>query len=97
MSLQRCDDHANSPVGHHDPREYIHDPFAPGYGPGHGCGHSALGTAAAAAVAQAAKKHKLPVTVKFFGSTAEKTLIGKTYAVSKGVYDGLDAFLDGSV
>ncbi|MER5752029.1 amidohydrolase [Streptomyces sp. NPDC002088] len=84
-------------VGHHDPREYVHDPFAPGYGPGHGCGHSALGTAAAAAaaaVAQAARKHKLPVTVKFFGSTAEEALIGKTYAVSKGVYDGLDAFLD---
>ncbi|WP_338694885.1 amidohydrolase [Streptomyces sp. Q6] len=84
-------------VGHHDPREYVHDPFAPSYGPGHGCGHSALGTAAAAAaaaVAQAAKKHKLPVTVKFFGSTAEETLIGKTYAVSKGVYEGLDAFLD---
>ncbi|MGW6022831.1 amidohydrolase [Streptomyces sp. NPDC055099] len=84
-------------VGHHDPREYIHDPFAPGYGPGHGCGHSALGTAAAAAaaaVAHAAKKHRVPVTVKFFGSTAEEALIGKTYAVSKGVYDGLDAFLD---
>ncbi|MGW1023274.1 amidohydrolase [Streptomyces sp. NPDC002577] len=87
----------NKGVGHHDPREYIHDPFAPSYGPGHGCGHSALGTAAAAAaaaVAQAAAKHKLPVTVKFFGSTAEEALIGKTYAVSKGVYDGLDAFLD---
>ncbi|WP_030968282.1 amidohydrolase [Streptomyces sp. NRRL S-1824] len=87
----------NKGVGHHDPREYIHDPFAPGYGPGHGCGHSALGTAAAAAaaaVAQTAKKHRLPVTVKFFGSTAEEALIGKTYAVSKGVYDGLDAFLD---
>ncbi|MER5885898.1 amidohydrolase [Streptomyces sp. NPDC001941] len=84
-------------VGHHDPLEYVHDPFAPGYGPGHGCGHSALGTAAAAAaaaVAQAAKKHRLPVTVKFFGSTAEETLIGKTYAVTKGVYEGLDAFLD---
>ncbi len=84
-------------VGHHDPLEYVHDPFAPGYGPGHGCGHCALGTAAAAAaaaVAQGAKKHRLPVTVKFFGSTAEEALIGKTYAVSRGVYDGLDAFLD---
>ncbi len=84
-------------VGHHDPQEYIHDPFAPGYGPGHGCGHCALGTAAAAAaaaVAKAARTHRLPVTVKFFGSTAEEQLIGKTYAVSKGVYDGLDAFLD---
>ncbi|NGN66004.1 amidohydrolase [Streptomyces sp. A7024] len=86
-----------SGVGQHDPREYVHDPFAPGYGPGHGCGHSALGTAAAAAaaaVARAARQHRKPVTVKFFGSTAEETLIGKTYAVSKGVYDGLDAFLD---
>jgi aminobenzoyl-glutamate utilization protein B len=68
-------------VGHHDPREYIHDPFAPTYGPGHGCGHSALGTAAAAAaaaVAQAARKNRLPVTVKFFGSTAEETTRGST-------------------
>ncbi|MFM9367914.1 amidohydrolase [Streptomyces sp. Da 82-17] len=84
-------------VGRHDPLEYVHDPYAPTYGPGHGCGHSALGTAAAAAaaaVAQAAQRHDLPVTVKFFGSTAEETLVGKTYAVSKGVYDGLDAFLD---
>lgn len=84
-------------AGRHDPLEYIHDPFAPTYGPGHGCGHCALGTAAAAAaaaVAVAAKKHALDVTVKFFGSTAEEQLIGKTYAVSKGVYDGLDAFLD---
>ncbi|MBC9715373.1 amidohydrolase [Streptomyces sp. TRM66268-LWL] len=84
-------------VGHHDPLEYVHDPFAPGYGPGHGCGHSALGTAAAAAaaaLARAAREQKVPVTVKFFGSTAEETLIGKTYAVSKGVYEGLDAFLD---
>lgn len=84
-------------VGHHDPLEYVHDPFAPGYGPGHGCGHCALGTAAAAAaaaVARAADAHGLDVTVKFFGSTAEEQLIGKTYAVSKGVYDGLDAFLD---
>lgn len=84
-------------AGEHDPLEYVHDPFAPTYGPGHGCGHCALGTAAAsaaAAVARAAKEHSLDVTVKFFGSTAEEQLIGKTYAVSKGVYDGLDAFLD---
>ncbi|MGW8380494.1 amidohydrolase [Streptomyces sp. ODS28] len=84
-------------VGHHDPLVYEHDPFHPGYGAGHGCGHAALGTAAAAAaaaVARAAERHRLDVTVKFFGSTAEEQIIGKTYAVSKGVYDGLDAFLD---
>lgn len=84
-------------AGRHDPLEYQHDPFAPGYGPGHGCGHCALGAAAAAAaaaVARAAKEHGLDVTVKFFGSTAEEQLIGKTYAVSKGVYKGLDAFFD---
>ncbi|MFF0074009.1 amidohydrolase [Streptomyces sp. NPDC005494] len=87
----------NKGVGEHDPKEYVHDPFAPGYGPGHGCGHCALGAAAAAAaaaVAEASRRHKLDVTVKFFGSTAEEQLIGKTYAVSRGVYDGLDAFLD---
>lgn len=84
-------------VGQHDPLEYIHDPYAPSYGPGHGCGHSALGTAASAAavaVAKAVRKHGIDATVKFFGSTAEEALIGKSYAVSKGVYDGLDAFLD---
>ncbi|WP_019545698.1 amidohydrolase [Streptomyces sulphureus] len=84
-------------AGEHAPLEYIHDPFSPTYGPGHGCGHCALGTAAAAAaaaVARASKQHGLDVTVKFFGSTAEEQLIGKTYAVSKGVYDDLDAFLD---
>lgn len=36
----------NKGVGEHDPKEYVHDPFAPSYGPGHGCGHCALGAAA---------------------------------------------------
>jgi aminobenzoyl-glutamate utilization protein B len=32
--------------------------------------------------------------VKFFGSTAEEQLVGKSYAVREGVYKGLDAFID---
>jgi amidohydrolase len=81
----------------HDPLVYDHDPYAPNYGYGHGCGHSALGAAAAGAavaVAKAMTRHRVDGTLKFFGSTAEEQLVGKAYAVKRGVYDGLDAFVD---
>jgi metal-dependent amidase/aminoacylase/carboxypeptidase family protein len=32
--------------------------------------------------------------VKVFGTTGEEQLVGKSYMVKAGVYDGLDAFLD---
>lgn len=81
----------------HDPLVYHHDPYSPNYGYGHGCGHSALGAAAAGAAvatARAMRRHGLDGTLKFFGSTAEEQLVGKSYAVKRGVYDGLDAFID---
>ncbi|GAA2095908.1 M20 family metallopeptidase [Actinomadura alba] len=81
----------------HSPLVYNHDPYAPTYGFGHGCGHNALGAAAAAAAAATAaamKARNLDGTLKFFGSTAEEQLVGKTVAVKAGVYKGLDAFVD---
>ncbi|WP_051217879.1 amidohydrolase [Nocardioides insulae] len=81
----------------HAPLEYNHDPYAPTYGFGHGCGHNSLGAAAAAAavaVSQAMRRKNIQGTLKFFGSTAEEQLIGKSVAVKEGVYDGLDAFVD---
>ncbi|GLZ06795.1 aminobenzoyl-glutamate utilization protein B [Actinomadura sp. NBRC 104412] len=81
----------------HSPLAYHHDPYAPTYGFGHGCGHNALGAAAAAAavaVSVAMKARNISGTLKFFGSTAEEQLVGKTVAVKAGVYKGLDAFVD---
>ncbi|SDZ29880.1 aminobenzoyl-glutamate utilization protein B [Micromonospora pattaloongensis] len=81
----------------HSPLVYNHDPYAPTYGFGHGCGHNALGAAAAgaaAATAAAMRARNLDGTIKFFGSTAEEQLVGKSVAVKAGVYRGLDAFVD---
>jgi amidohydrolase len=81
----------------HKPLVYNHDPYAPTYGYGHGCGHNSLGAAAAgaaAATASAMKRQNLDGTIKFFGSTAEEQLVGKSVAVKAGVYNGLDAFVD---
>ncbi|MFD0853913.1 hypothetical protein ACFQ07_16870, partial [Actinomadura adrarensis] len=49
---------------------------------------------AAAATAAAMKARNLDGTIKFFGSTAEEQLVGKSVAVKAGVYKGLDAFVD---
>jgi amidohydrolase len=81
----------------HSPLVYNHDPYSPTYGFGHGCGHNALGAAAAgaaAATAAAMRARNLDGTIKFFGSTAEEQLVGKSVAVKAGVYKGLDAFVD---
>jgi amidohydrolase len=81
----------------HNPLVYHHDPYAPTYGYGHGCGHNALGAAAAAAAVAtsvAMTRRNLDGTIKFFGSTAEEQLVGKSVAVKAGAYDGLDAFVD---
>jgi aminobenzoyl-glutamate utilization protein B len=64
--------------------------------PGHGCGHSGLGTAAvgaAIAVKEAMEKHKLPGTIRLYGTPAEETLIGKTYMLLAGQMKDLDACL----
>jgi aminobenzoyl-glutamate utilization protein B len=63
---------------------------------GHGCGHCALGTAAvgaAVAVKQAMEKHKLPGTIRLYGTPAEETVIGKVYMTLDGQFKDLDACL----
>lgn len=71
------------------------DPVIEG-APGHGCGHSGLGTGAlgaALAVKAAMEKHKLPGTIRLYGTPAEETLIGKVYMTLAGEFDQLDACL----
>lgn len=63
---------------------------------GHGCGHCALGTAAlgaALAVKAAMEKHKLPGTIRLYGTPAEETVIGKVYMTLDGQFSDLDACL----
>lgn len=65
-------------------------------GNGHGCGHSGLGTGAlgaALAVKAAMQKHKLPGTIRLYGTPAEETLIGKVYMTLDGQFDDLDVCL----
>lgn len=87
----------NKGVPYHDPQDYIDDAFSPTYGVGHGCGHNSLGTAAvyaAVATAKGLAANRTDGTVKVYGATAEEYLLGKAYAVSRGVYKGLDALVD---
>lgn len=68
------------------------DPLEAGK-PGHGCGHCGLGTGAlgaALAVKAAMQKHKLPGTLRLYGTPAEETLIGKVYMLLDGGFDDLD-------
>lgn len=70
-------------------------PVVPG-GPGHGCGHNLYGTSgatAAIATAKAMAAHGIKGTVKFFGTPAEETLVGKIYMNRDGVFDGTDIML----
>ncbi|MFN4260709.1 MAG: amidohydrolase [Gemmataceae bacterium] len=63
---------------------------------GHGCGHCALGTAAvgaALAVKAVYDKHKLPGTIRVYGTPAEETVIGKVYMTLDGQFADLDACL----
>lgn len=70
-------------------------PIIPG-APGHGCGHNLFGTSSATAAIAAAKameKHGIKGTVKFFGSPAEETLVGKIFMNRDGVFDGTDIMI----
>lgn len=72
-----------------------HKPIISG-GPGHGCGHNLFGTSsvtAAIAAAKAMAAHGIKGTVKFFGTPAEETLVGKIYMNRDGVFDGTDIML----
>lgn len=65
-------------------------------GAGHACGHSGLGAAAlggALAVKAAMVEHKLPGTIRLYGTPAEETVIGKVYMTLAGVFDDLDVCL----
>lgn len=65
--------------------------------PGQGCGHNLFGTSsatAAIAIAKAMEKHGIKGTVKFFGTPAEETLVGKVYMNRDGVFDGCDVIID---
>ncbi len=65
-------------------------------GAGHGCGHSGLGTGAlgaALAVKAAMEKHKLPGTIRLYGTPAEETVIGKVYMSLDGQFNDLDVCL----
>jgi aminobenzoyl-glutamate utilization protein B len=67
-----------------------------GRGAGHGCGHCALGTAAVGSVLAlkaAMEKHKLPGTIRLYGTPAEETVIGKVYMTLDGQFKDLDACL----
>jgi aminobenzoyl-glutamate utilization protein B len=74
----------------------VKDPVIDG-GPGHGCGHNTMGTAAAAAVIavkRSMESNNIKGTLKFFGSPAEETLIGRPFMVRAGVFDDIDAVID---
>src|SRR5262249_7303374 len=69
---------------------------AEGRSSGHGCGHCALGTAAvgaALAVKEVYDRHKLPGTLRLYGTPAEETVIGKVYMTLDGQFNDLDACL----
>jgi aminobenzoyl-glutamate utilization protein B len=73
----------------------VRDPVVEG-GNGHACGHSGLGTGAlgaALAVKAAMEKHKLPGTIRLYGTPAEETVIGKVYMTLAGVFDDVDVCL----
>ena len=73
----------------------VQEPFTEGAA-GHACGHSGLGTGALGAVLgiqEAMKKHKLPGTIRLYGTPAEETLIGKIYMSLDGQFNDLDICL----
>lgn len=64
--------------------------------PGHGCGHSGLGAGAygaAVAIKTAMEQHRLPGTIRLYGTPAEETTIGKVYMTLGGVFKDVDVVL----
>ena len=64
--------------------------------PGHGCGHNLLGTAAVAAAVAANRERiaaKLPGTIRVYGTPAEELILGKTFMLRDGAFQGVDAVL----
>lgn len=70
-------------------------PVEPG-GAGHGCGHNLFGVAsagAAIAVAEAIEDGAIDGEVRFYGTPAEETIVGKPFMARDGAFDDLDAAL----
>lgn len=70
---------------------------ADGHPHGQGCGHNLFGAgsaAAAIALKRTMDANGMQGTVKFFGSPAEETLVGKVYMANAGVFDGIDITID---
>jgi aminobenzoyl-glutamate utilization protein B len=64
--------------------------------PGHGCGHNLFGTGSALAVIEAKEfleSHKLPGTIRFYGTPAEEGGGGKIYMARAGAFEGVDVAL----
>lgn len=64
--------------------------------PGHGCGHNNLGTAslfAAVAVKDYLSAHKLPGTIRFYGTPAEEGGGGKIYMLRAGAFRDADVVI----
>ncbi len=75
---------------------YRRDPLVEG-APGHGCGHNQMGTAATAAaiaVKRSMVRHKLPGTIKLFGSPGEEMLVSRPYMIRAGLFEGVDAVIN---
>ncbi|MEO1998147.1 MAG: amidohydrolase, partial [Planctomycetaceae bacterium] len=63
---------------------------------GHACGHSGLGAGslgAILAVKSAMEQHKIPGTIRLYGTPAEETVIGKVYMLLAGEFRDLDVCL----
>lgn len=64
--------------------------------PGHGCGHNLFGTGSAMAAIEAKQyleAHKLPGTIRFYGTPAEEGGGGKIYMARAGAFEGVDVAL----
>ncbi len=65
--------------------------------PGHGCGHNLLGTAglgAAVAIKELIVSGKISGTIRYYGTPAEETIVGKVLLAQAGLFDDLSVCLD---
>ena len=64
---------------------------------GQGCGHNLFGAAsatAAVAIKRTMEAAGISGTVRFFGTPAEETVVGKVFMARDGLFDDMDAVLD---
>ena len=64
--------------------------------PGHGCGHNLFGVAGVGAALALKAEHDrggFEGTIRFYGTPAEETIVGKVFMARAGVFDDLDAAL----